>query len=151
VTDTVSKGRRSWNMSRIKSGDTKPELFVRSLLHRHGFRFRLHVKNLPGKPDIVLPKYHAVIFVHGCFWHRHPGCKNASTPKQNAVFWQEKFRTNVARDKQVLAQLRELGWHTHVIWECECGEVTERIMKIMRFPEKFIERTAPAYSQRHLP
>src|SRR5690625_2783825 len=93
--DQLSKEHRSWNMSRIKSKDTKPEKIVRSLLHRAGYRFRLHVKRLPGKPDLVLPRYRTAIFVNGCFWHRHPGCKQATTPTANQTFWLEKFERTI--------------------------------------------------------
>lgn len=117
--DRLSKQRRSWNMSRIRGKDTKPEIRVRSLLHRMGFRFRLHRRDLPGKPDIVLPAYRTVIFVHGCFWHRHPGCRFAYTPKSRVDFWQTKFRRNVERHQEVTAALEELGWRVVVIWECE--------------------------------
>ncbi len=106
-------------MSRIKNRDTKPEIRVRSFLHSAGFRFRLHRKDLPGKPDIVLPKYKTVIFIHGCYWHRHPGCKNATTPKTRTDFWEDKFRDNVARDKRNIKDLKDLGWKVIVIWECE--------------------------------
>ena len=117
--DTRTKEKRSWNMSRIPSKDTKPELMVRSFLFRHGFRFRLHVKNLPGHPDIVLPKYRTVVEVRGCFWHRHPGCRQATTPSSNVKFWQEKFKRNVARDRDTERRLKELGWKLIVIWQCE--------------------------------
>ena len=120
--DTLSKERRSWNMSRIKGCDTKPELLVRSFLHRHGFRFRLHVKDLPGKPDIVLPKYKVIIEVRGCYWHRHPECKFAYIPKSNLDFWYAKFRENVERDKKNDMLLQKLGWKVIVIWECEMEE-----------------------------
>ena len=106
-------------MSRIKSKDTTPERIVRSFLHRNGFRFRLHAKDLPGKPDIVLPKYKTVIEVRGCYWHRHEGCKDATTPSTNAVFWQKKFADNVARDKRTEQELKALGWNVIVVWECE--------------------------------
>jgi DNA mismatch endonuclease (patch repair protein) len=106
-------------MSRIRSKDTKPEKAVRSLLHSMGYRFRLHVKELPGKPDIILPKYKTIIFVHGCYWHRHPGCKYAYTPKSRVSFYQEKFRQNVERDEKVSSQLEEAGWTVIVLWECE--------------------------------
>lgn len=115
-------------MGRIKSGDTKPELTVRSILHRMGYRFRLHRKDLPGKPDIVLPKYKTVIFVHGCFWHRHEGCKYAYTPKSRTDFWQKKFQSNVARDQKALSTLAEMGWRVLIIWECEVKK-TEFIME----------------------
>lgn len=117
--DSLTKEKRSWNMSRIRSNDTTPELVVRSFLFRQGFRFRLHVKNLPGHPDIVLPKYRTVVEVRGCFWHRHPGCRQAPTPSTNTEFWQEKFKRNVDRDRNTEKQLKELGWNLIVVWECE--------------------------------
>ena len=106
-------------MSRIPSKNTKPELIVRSWLHRNGFRFRLCVSSLPGKPDIVLPKYHVAIQVRGCFWHRHNGCKITTTPKSNTAFWLDKFSKNVERDFRNDASLRALGWDVIVIWQCE--------------------------------
>jgi DNA mismatch endonuclease, patch repair protein len=118
VRDRLTKERRSWNMSRIRGKNTSPELIVRRLLHRMGYRFRLHVKNLPGKPDIVLPKYKTVIFVHGCFWHRHKGCRNCTTPTNRREFWLEKLNGNAARDKLHQRALRKLGWRAIVIWEC---------------------------------
>jgi DNA mismatch endonuclease (patch repair protein) len=117
--DKLSPERRSWNMSRILSKDTLPELFVRSLLHRLGYRFRLHRKDLPGKPDVVLPKYSTVLFVHGCFWHRHKQCRYAYSPKSNRIFWDNKFETNVARDLRNQRLLRKLGWKVLYVWECE--------------------------------
>lgn len=110
-------------MSRIRSNDTKPELKVRSFLFHQGFRFRLHVKELPGKPDIVLPKYRTVIEIRGCFWHRHYGCKEATTPSTNASFWNEKFRKNVERDQQTEQKLKELGWKLIIVWECELKDM----------------------------
>jgi DNA mismatch endonuclease (patch repair protein) len=117
--DNLTKQRRSWNMSRIGSRDTSPERMVRSILHRLGYRFRLHRSDLPGKPDMVLPRYRTVVLVHGCFWHRHAGCRFACTPKSNREFWTAKFEANKVRDKQVLRQLRRLNWRVIVIWECE--------------------------------
>lgn len=117
--DQISPEHRSWNMSRIKSKNTKPELLVRSWLHRHGFRFRLHVKDLPGTPDIVLPRYRTVIEVRGCYWHRHPGCRFAYTPKSNVEFWNAKFAENIKRDISTDETLKESGWRVIVIWECE--------------------------------
>ena len=117
--DTLSREHRSWLMSRVKGSNTKPELLVRSFLHRCGFRFRLHVKNLPGKPDIVLPKYKTIIEIRGCYWHRHEGCRFTTTPKSNLDFWSIKFKENVERDKHNVAQLRQLGWHVIIIWSCE--------------------------------
>src|SRR5450759_3948198 len=108
--DIISKEKRSWNMSRIRSKDTKPEKIVRSLLHRMGYRFRLHVQDLPGKPDIVLPRHKTVIFVHGCFWHRHPKCKYAYTPKSRIEFWSKKFEDNIARFRVVKKELVHIKW-----------------------------------------
>lgn len=114
-----SPEKRSAIMSLVRSKNTKPELLVRSLLHRMGYRFRLHRKDLPGSPDMVLPKYRTAIFVHGCFWHQHPGCKKATLPNQNAEFWREKFERNVRRDENAQRRLREMGWRVLVLWECE--------------------------------
>lgn len=119
MVDQLSKERRSWNMSRIRSKDTTPEKRVRSALHRAGYRFRLHIKNLPGSPDIVLPKYKTVVFVNGCFWHRHPGCKYVYTPKSRIDFWEKKFQQNVERDQVKEHMLVEAGWRVLIVWECE--------------------------------
>ena len=110
---------RSRNMSAIKSKNTKPEIIVRKLLHSMGYRFRLHKKDLPGSPDIVLPKYKTVIFVHGCFWHRHNNCKFATTPKTRTEFWENKFKENIERDIKNQNKLKNLGWKSRIIWECE--------------------------------
>lgn len=128
--DIISKEKRSWNMSRIRSKDTNPEKIVRSLLHRMGYRFRLHVKDLPGNPDIVLPKYKTVIFVHGCFWHRHPKCKYAYTPKSRIEFWEKKFSDNVVRFKIVKKELKHLKWNVLVIWECEIKSNADLVNKL---------------------
>lgn len=117
--DIVDSERRSEMMSRIKGRDTVPEFVVRRVAHRLGFRFRLHRKALPGRPDLVFPRYRAVVFVHGCFWHRHAGCRYAYTPKTRAGFWAGKFNRNVARDRHVQIALLSLGWRLLVIWECE--------------------------------
>jgi DNA mismatch endonuclease (patch repair protein) len=117
--DRISKGHRSWNMSRIRSRDTQPERMVRSMLHRQGLRFRVNVRSLPGSPDIVLSRYRCVVFVHGCFWHRHQGCKYTTTPKTRSAFWQHKFAANIARDIEVRRKLRQLGWRVCLIWQCE--------------------------------
>ena len=101
MADRISEEKRSWNMSRIKGSDTKPEIAVRSFLHRQGLRFRVNDKNLPGKPDIVLKKYKTIVFVDGCFWHRHTGCRFAYTPKSRIELWQSKFERNIQRDKEV--------------------------------------------------
>lgn len=110
-------------MARFRSKDTKPEILVRSLLHRLGYRFRIHVGKLPGKPDIVLPRYRTVILVHGCFWHRHFGCSIATTPKTRKDFWQAKFEANQERDQRIAEQLVERGWRVVVVWECETKDL----------------------------
>lgn len=106
-------------MAAIRSKNTKPEMAIRSLLHALGYRFRLHRKDLPGKPDIVLPRYKTVIFINGCFWHQHPGCRQATVPGSNVEFWQRKLQSNVARDIRNHELLQALGWKVLVIWECE--------------------------------
>ena len=111
--------QRSKNMAAIKSKNTKPEIAVRKLLHSMGYRFRLHRKDLPGSPDIVLPKYKTAIFVHGCFWHRHENCKYATTPKTRKEFWEKKFQANVKRDLEIQEKIKNIGWISLVIWECE--------------------------------
>lgn len=136
MADTITRERRSWNMSRIKGHNTGPELRLRSLLHRAGFRFRLHAKELPGRPDIILPKYRVAIFVHGCFWHRHQGCRNATTPSTRTEFWQSKFDSNVSRDERNRTDLRAAGWTVFTVWECElksdASGVVERLSRDMR-------------------
>jgi len=119
MTDTHTPEQRSRNMAAIRCKDTSPERLVRSELHRRGFRFSLHRKDLPGKPDIVLPKYRTVIFVHGCFWHRHSGCRYCSTPSSNTEYWVKKFKRNVKRDRHVCYKLRADGWRVILIWECQ--------------------------------
>jgi len=119
--DTLTKEKRSWNMSKIRSKNTKPEIAVRSKLHKAGYRFRLHVKGLPGKPDIVLPKYNTIIFINGCFWHRHKGCEYAYKPKTRVDFWNQKLNRNIKRQDEVIKELRDLEWKVLVIWECEVG------------------------------
>jgi len=124
MVDVVDAKTRSRMMSGIRGKNTKPEIIVRKFLHAAGFRFRLHVKDLPGKPDLVLPKYRTVIFVHGCFWHQHPGCKYAYSPKTNQVFWKTKLMGNVERDARHAIALKEQGWRCEVIWECEVANQT---------------------------
>ena len=133
--DILTKERRSWNMSKIRGKDTKPEVVVRSMLYRMGYRFRIHVKGLPGCPDIVLPKYRAVIFVHGCFWHRHPGCKYAYTPKSRQDFWTKKFQKTVERHEIITRELEEQGWKTLVVWECEIANTDKLHTKLIDFIE----------------
>jgi DNA mismatch endonuclease (patch repair protein) len=119
MTDVFTRQKRSQVMSRIRGKDTKPEIVVRRYLHGLGFRFRQHKKGIPGRPDLWLPKYNAAIFVNGCYWHRHPGCKLAYTPKQNRTFWEEKFESNVVRDKENLSALKAQGIRVLVVWECQ--------------------------------
>lgn len=136
--DNLSPERRSWNMSRIKGKDTKPEILVRSMLHRMGLRFRLHRKDLPGKPDIVLPKYRTVIFVHGCYWHRHRNCRLTYMPKTRQDFWQKKFEGTIKRDKRKSSQLRGEGWRVLTVWECETQspeKLEKRLRKCFDLPE----------------
>lgn len=118
MSDIVDQKTRSRMMSAIRGKDTKPELALRRALHARGFRFRLHSKKLQGRPDLVLPKYRAVVLVHGCFWHRHVGCRYATTPATRSEFWQAKFAANVARDSAVRGALLEEGWRVSTIWEC---------------------------------
>lgn len=106
-------------MSGIRSKNTKPEILVRRFLHRRGLRFRLHRRDLPGRPDLVLPKYNSAVFVHGCFWHQHPGCRFAYTPKSNTERWQAKFTENRTRDERALRALADSGWRVFTVWECE--------------------------------
>jgi DNA mismatch endonuclease, patch repair protein len=122
LVDKLSKKHRSWNMSRIISKDTKPEKVVRSVLHKAGYRFRIHCGNLPGKPDLIFPKYKLALFVHGCFWHRHENCKYCYTPKSRLEFWNKKFIKNVQRDEFVKRKLEEIGWHVFIIWECQTND-----------------------------
>lgn len=119
MADVHSKETRSFNMSRIKGKDTKPEMLVRKYLHAQGLRYRLHSAELPGKPDIVLPKYKTVVFVHGCFWHRHEGCRYFVVPKTRTEFWMNKIGRNVVNDEKQRAALIAAGWRVLTIWECE--------------------------------
>ena len=109
-------------MSGIRGKDTQPELIVRRFLHRRGFRFRLHARELPGRPDLVLPRYRAAIFVHGCFWHRHPDCRFTYRPKSHQDFWEAKLEGNVTRDERKERELRHLEWRVYVVWACEATE-----------------------------
>ena len=138
--DRLTKEARSRNMAAIKSKNTKPELILRKALHKAGFRFRLHRKDLPGKPDIVLPKYKTVIFVHGCFWHQHKGCRRSAVPKTNKTYWKNKLEKNVKRDEINLARLKELEWKIVVIWECELEKTNHKILLNRLFiPRKFFQ------------
>ena len=134
--DTISKDHRSWNMSRIRSSNTKIEVEVRSWLFKEGFRFRKNDKRYPGKPDVVLPKYKTVIFVNGCFWHRHEGCKYAYMPKSRVEFWQKKFESNIKRDLKVKQELADMKVKQLVVWECTIKETK----KDGEFQKKFLEQ-----------
>ena len=123
MVDGLTPERRSWNMSRIRGRDTLPERAVRSMLHRLGYRFRIHARALPGRPDIVLRRYCTVIFVHGCFWHRHVNCRFSYTPKTNVEKWTRKFAANILRDSGVATQLRQSGWRVITVWECEVSRL----------------------------
>lgn len=129
MADTVSKEQRSWNMSRIRSRDTKPEVRVRSWLFRQGFRFRKNDRRYPGRPDVVLPKYHTVIFINGCFWHHHEGCRYGYTPKTRTDFGISKFKRNQINDKLNRDTLEQMGWRVIVVWECELKKDFEGVMK----------------------
>ena len=137
--DVVDQKTRSRMMSDIRGKDTRLEMLVRSGLHRLGFRFRLHARNLPGKPDLVLRKHSAVVFVHGCYWHRHEGCRYATTPATRPEFWQEKFKANVERDRRHQAMLRKAGWRVFVVWECALRrdpvEAVENLVSVLRCEE----------------
>lgn len=131
--DRISPEQRSQNMAQVKSKNTKPEMLVRSLLHRMGYRFRLHIKTLPGHPDVVLPRYKAVIFVHGCFWHGHEGCKRATMPATRTEFWRKKIGGNQSRDRRNLTALEELGYRCLVIWQCEMKDIEALKMRLSEF------------------
>lgn len=135
MADTFSAEERSRIMAKIHGKDTRPEKIVRSLIHRLGYRFRLHRVDLPGKPDIVLPRLRKVIFVHGCFWHGHKGCKRAKRPATNTEFWNKKIDRNIERDKQNLSDLENAGWKCLVIWGCELRDL-DKMSKIIK---KFLE------------
>lgn len=119
MTDFLTQAQRSERMSKIKGRNTRPEILLRKVLHGQGLRYRLHKSGLPGKPDLVFSRYKAVVFVHGCFWHRHASCKIASIPKSNTEFWMEKFKRNVERDVIVVDALEKAGWRVFIVWECE--------------------------------
>lgn len=119
MADIVDRATRSRMMSGIRSGNTRPELELRKALHALGFRYRIHVRELPGRPDIVLPRFKTAIQVHGCFWHRHPGCRLATSPATRPEFWSTKFADNVKRDARNAEALRALGWNLETVWECE--------------------------------
>jgi DNA mismatch endonuclease (patch repair protein) len=122
--DKIDAARRSENMRRIRGKDTRPELAVRRALHASGKRFRLHCADLPGRPDVILPRYGLALFIHGCFWHRHEGCPNCTSPKTRPEFWAEKFAANVERDARAERNLKDLGWRVETVWECEACDAS---------------------------
>jgi DNA mismatch endonuclease, patch repair protein len=133
MADVHTPAQRSFNMSRIRGRDTKPEVLLRSLLHRAGLRFRKNVRSLPGKPDIVLPRHRTVVLVHGCYWHRHEGCRFTTTPATRSAFWLDKFQGTVERDRKAEQALRQRGWRVLTVWECELRDnpaaFAERLVK----------------------
>jgi len=133
MTDVFSPEKRREIMSKIRSKNTTPERHVRSILHHMGFRFRIHVKSMPGTPDIVLRKYGKVIFVHGCFWHGHKGCQRSQRPKTNLSFWLNKIESNIQRDKRNIKALTREGWKCLVIWECQLRNIDVLKQKFIRF------------------
>lgn len=145
MSDTLSNKQRSALMSKVGSSDTKPEWILRCGLHRLGFRYRLENKHLPGRPDLAFPKYHSVVYVHGCYWHRHSGCKDASMPKSNVDFWAKKFSENTERDRKVEQALTERGWRVMVVWECELlnhtVETIGRVARWLRMTNSVADRT----------
>lgn len=135
MADTLTKNERSIRMGRVKSRDTSPELQVRRMIHRMGFRYRLYVRELPGRPDIVLPRHRKAVFVHGCFWHRHAalGCKLARLPKSRLEFWLPKLESNRRRDQRDMRKLRNAGWQIMVVWECQLRDKERLENRLKRF------------------
>lgn len=149
MVDRLDAAARSANMARVRSTNTRPERTVRKLLHAAGFRFRLHRRDLPGTPDLVLPRYRIAIFVHGCFWHRHEGCKRATTPSSRTPFWEQKFARTKARDAKAISDLRSLGWAPVVLWECEIkapGHVAQTVERIAAMGSKRVQTLKQAAS-----
>lgn len=133
MADVFSREKRSWIMSRVNGLNTKPEVLVRSLIHRMGYRFRIHRRDLPGNPDIVLSRHGKVIFVHGCFWHGHKKCPRSKRPTTNESFWNKKLDNNIKRDKRFFRAIRQLNWKVLVIWECETRKTELLLQKLERF------------------
>lgn len=134
--DVFSREKRSQIMSRVSGKNTKPEIAVRSLLHKLGFRFRLHRTDLPGKPDITLSKHKKVIFVHGCFWHGHADCLRSKRPTTNEEFWRQKLDKNIERDKATVTALKQLGWDVLTVWACEVNDTNKLKTKLLSFLER---------------
>ena len=142
----VPEARREL-MSRVRAKGSRPEMVVRKTLHALGYRFRLHRKGLPGTPDLVFPGRKKVVFVHGCFWHRHPGCARTTTPKTRAEYWRAKFEANVARDKRNQRDLHELGWKTEIVWECETIDASRLETRLRRFLDPFPESGTASFNE----
>jgi DNA mismatch endonuclease (patch repair protein) len=132
--DKISKARRSANMRAVRGKNTAPELAIRKAAHRLGLRFRLHRKDLPGRPDLVFPRWKTAIFVNGCFWHGHRGCRRSKLPASNVEFWRNKLTANAARDRKNYAALRKIGWHVVVVWQCDIGDDLAAAEAIRRIP-----------------
>ena len=141
MADVLTKKQRHYNMSQIRSKNTKPEELVRKFLFSQGFRYRKNDKRYPGKPDIVLPKYKTVVFVHGCFWHQHPECKASRIPETNSAFWKEKFDKNIKRDAAEQEALKKDGWHVIVVWECEISNKKKREKRLLALVEEIKAQT----------
>lgn len=133
MSDIFTREKRSWIMSHVKGKDSSPELLVRKIVHKMGYRFRLHSNKLPGKPDIVLPKHRKVIFVHGCFWHGHEGCSRSKRPSSNIEFWENKITRTIQRDNHVIEELRKMKWEVLIIWQCEISKVECLSNKLSEF------------------
>ncbi|MDH4571115.1 very short patch repair endonuclease [Salinicola acroporae] len=133
MTDTLTPSERSERMSRVRGKDTKPEMRLRRMVHAMGFRYRLHAKYLPGKPDLVFPSRRAVVFMHGCFWHRHEGCKLARMPKSRVSFWREKLEANRQRDRRNQLRLQEMGWRVLIVWECQLSTPEDTARRVRDF------------------
>ncbi len=149
MADVLTPNQRSRNMSAIRGKDTKPEIVVRRVAHRLGYRFRLHRQDLSGRPDLVFPRLRKVVFVHGCFWHMHSCRKGCVTPKTNADFWQAKRAGNVARDRRTVRRLRADGWKVLVLWECQTRDtdaVRDRLSEFLSCPSAIMRRTSPSAS-----
>ncbi len=137
MADVFDRATRRRNMAAIRGQHTKPELVVRRYLHSRGLRYRLHGRGLPGRPDLVFRRLKTVVFVHGCFWHRHAGCRNAVLPKSNAAFWLAKLTGNQARDRRNALRLRRAGWRVHTVWECDLGAVSlDRLYRKITAPSR---------------
>lgn len=133
MNDVFSRAKRSWIMSRVKNRDTAPELLVRLCIHNMGYRFRLHRKDLPGKPDIVLPRHNKLVFVHGCFWHGHRNCKRSKRPATRKRYWNAKIDGNIARYRKQQRKLRRMDWKVLTVWECETRSLEKLMKKLERF------------------